>query len=115
MPDSEFISLMGYDRIRCLSYSTPAFESRRDIVLWRGSSTGDDGVISLPDMTAETPGLLLRTQMCLLLKDVSGCDVRIRRCAAGNVLPMYVDLPLRRCLVTGLILRSGQCALPHRN
>ena len=77
IPEHEYINTGGYRGIFDLSRHSPAFEDRRDIVLWRGSTTGIGGAISLPGMTADTPGLLPRTRMCLLLKDVPGCDARI--------------------------------------
>lgn len=68
IPENEFVTSRGYRKMRELSCDAPPFEARRDIVLWRGSSTGAKGAISTPGMTVETAGLLPRTRMCLLLK-----------------------------------------------
>ncbi|MEO9875769.1 MAG: glycosyl transferase family 90 [Anderseniella sp.] len=84
IPENEFITSRGYSKVREMSQDAPAFETRRDIVLWRGSSTGANGAITSPGMTADTPGLLLRTRMCLLLRDVPGCDARIAGVAQSN-------------------------------
>lgn len=87
IPENEFITSRGYKKMREISRDASALEERRDIVLWRGSSTGKNGTISTPGMTADTPALLLRTRMCLLLRDVPGCDARIAGVAqSGNVL-----------------------------
>lgn len=87
IPENEFVTSRGYRKVRELSRDAPAFEARRDMVLWRGSSTGTKGTISTPGMTVETAGLLPRTRMCLLLKDVPGCDARISGVVqSGNVL-----------------------------
>ncbi len=86
IPENEFITSRGYNKVREISRDAPAFQSRRDTVLWRGSSTGKKGMISIPGMTTDTPGLLPRTRMCLLLRDVPGCDARIAGVAqSGNV------------------------------
>ncbi len=87
IPDNEFIQSRGYHRLRSLTDHVPAFEDRRDLVLWRGSTTGTRGAISQPDMTADMLELLPRTRLCLLLKDVAGCDVRLSGIAqSGDVL-----------------------------
>jgi hypothetical protein len=104
MPDNEFIASKAYEKLRQLAQDVPAFEARQDLLLWRGSTTGKHGAISLPDMTATTSGLLPRTRMCLLLKDVPGCDARVhdvvqsndilsdvRRLAAAGILGHYID------------------------
>ncbi len=84
IPENEFIISRGYRKLREIARDQPAWEARRDIVLWRGSSTGMNGAISTAGMTADTPGLLPRTHMCLLLRDVPGCDARIAGVAQSN-------------------------------
>lgn len=104
IPDNEFVQSRGYQKLRALTHEVPDFAARRDVVLWRGSSTGGAGAVSLPGMSAGTPGLLARTRLCLLLKDVAGCDVRlsgiaqsgdvltdVRRLAEAGILGHYIN------------------------
>jgi len=76
IPDAEFLTSHGHDALRALAARAQPFLERQDLVLWRGSTTGNIGRIAAPDMTGETPDLIQRTRMCLKLRDVAGCDVK---------------------------------------
>jgi hypothetical protein len=58
-----------------------------------------NGAISTPGMKAETPGLLLRTRMCLLLRGVPGCDARI----AGVAQPRDVLADVQQLAGAGVL------------
>lgn len=75
VPDVDFVLSGGYAAERAVGAQARPFAERRDLVLWRGSTTGP-GRISADDMTPDAPGLSLRARMCLLLRDVPGCDAK---------------------------------------
>jgi hypothetical protein len=81
VPDVDFVLTGGYAEERAVGARARPFAERRDLVLWRGATTGR-GRISADDMTPDAPGLSLRARMCLMLRDLPGCDAKF-----ATVLP----------------------------
>lgn len=75
VPDPDFVLSDGYADERAMGLKARRFAERQDVVLWRGSTTGRGHIWAEP-MTPDAPGLSLRTRMCLMLRDVPGCDVK---------------------------------------
>lgn len=74
VPDCIFVASGGYRHARGVMRDPPAWESRADLVLWRGSTTGT-GPITTPEMRPQD--LTGRVGMCLLLRGLPGVDVRL--------------------------------------
>jgi len=83
VPDHDFVASRGYASTRALAVRAPPFSERKDLVLWRGVTTGR-GIISGHAMRVDDPQLILRTRMCLALRDIPGCDVKLSRVVASD-------------------------------
>lgn len=97
VPDADFVLSGGYAAERAAGAGAKAFAERRDVVLWRGSTTGQ-GRIWIDGMTPDTPGLSLRARMCLMLRDVPGCDVRF-----ATILPPWTDADIAKVRAAGIL------------
>ncbi|MBX3503140.1 MAG: hypothetical protein KF889_27160 [Alphaproteobacteria bacterium] len=97
VPDVDFVLSGGYAAERAAGARARPFAERRDVVLWRGSTTGQ-GRIWAEDMTADTPGLSLRARMCLMLRDVPGCDARF-----ATILPPWTEADVEKVRAAGIL------------
>lgn len=101
VPDHDFYNTGGYAEVRRLALEPgPAWSEREGGFCWRGSSTGH-GLITTPSMTPGDEGLIQRTRLCLLLRDVSDADVRI------SGLVQSSDPPTDRARLEGAGLLGG--------
>jgi glycosyltransferase involved in cell wall biosynthesis len=103
VPDPVFVNSSGYAEFRH-SRSMMPWSQRDDTVLWRGTSTGI-GEVTTETMTADNPRLRQRVRMCLILRSVTGTDVRIRKIEAGAA-PMDRDRLARYDLIGGKIKQA---------
>lgn len=76
VPDCDFLASRGYRKMRTKARTALSFEQREDKVLWRGATTGRGGQISLSAMDEKDTTLIPRTRMCLIVRNVPGCDVK---------------------------------------
>ena len=77
IPDHHFVGSRGYEDYRELANaSRMKWRERGDRIVWRGSTTGA-GKISTDNLSADDPDLLSRVRLCLRLKGIPGCDVKI--------------------------------------
>lgn len=77
IPDPVFLNSNGYAAFRRPSLAWP-WSRRRDTVLWRGNATGN-GQISTETMAADDPRLRQRVRMCIMLRSMPDCDVKIHK------------------------------------
>ncbi len=111
IPDPTFFNSDGYAKFR-LSGVLP-WSERRDVVLWRGTSTGI-GEVTTDTMQADDPRLRQRVRMCLMLRSTPGTDVKIRKTEGGTFL---VDRDRLVChgLLSGKIRASGMGPIQIRD
>ncbi len=111
IPDPVFFNSDGYAKFR--SSGVLPWSERRDVVLWRGTSTGI-GEVTTDTMQADDPCLRQRVRMCLMLRSTPGTDVKIRKTEGGTFL---VDRDRLVChgLLSGKIRASGMGPIQIRD
>jgi hypothetical protein len=77
IPDTYFLNGRGYEELRNAVHGAtlPPWETRRDVVFWRGAATS--GLVSSNGAPVERLEHIPRVELCLKLRDVSGADVAI--------------------------------------
>ncbi len=103
VPDPVFVNSGGYAEFRRPS-SVLQWSRRHDIVLWRGTLTGN-GDLTTKTMRTDDPRLRQRTRMCLILRSIPGTDVKIRK-VEGNASPIDRDRLARHGLLGGKIRQA---------
>lgn len=91
VPDCDFLASWGYRKIRGKSRTALSFEQREDKALWRGATTGRGRQISSSGMGEHTTTLIPRTRMCLMLRNVPGCDVKFSHVVQSSDLALDSD------------------------
>jgi hypothetical protein len=77
VPDRGFMRPRHYRPFRALAERDhPPWSARRDVVLWRGTSSSP-GRVPTPPLSIDDLTLGLRIRLCLVLRDVAGTDVRL--------------------------------------
>lgn len=77
VPDRGFMRSRHYRPFRRLAQrGDRPWRARRDVVLWRGTSTSP-GRVPTPPLSADDATLGQRVRLCLALRDLAGTDVRL--------------------------------------
>lgn len=104
IPDPVFFNSDGYAQFR-KRRQRKAWSRRKDIVLWRGTSTGA-GAVTTASMDPADPQLRARIRMCLRLAGVPGTDARIRK-TESDAAPADHERLLRHGLLGGKVSQAA--------
>jgi hypothetical protein len=77
IPDPDFYITGGYAHLRAYATAAPAWLERSDVILWRGSSTGQTVRMPRRGDDLSDPATLPRVRMCALLRGMPKVDARI--------------------------------------
>ena len=77
VPDPDFYNSGGYARLRTHARTAPTWMARSDLILWRGSTTGNGARLPRSSDDLSDPDTLPRIRMCAVLRGLPHVDVRI--------------------------------------
>ena len=104
VPDVYFVGTDGFAWARKLIRDRSAWAERDDVIVWRGSLTGQ-GVNAAENMVPENVDLKLRVRMCLKLRAIAGVDAKVVKVARRT--HSFEKAALAKNLIVGRKIREA--------